>query len=335
MDIVRMRNGLGNQMFCYGLYKELQNRGRRVEMDLGFYSKYPDWPDKYCLEYVFPKIKIRPLDESIFNAVCDDYNARVIDAKQKEYFENHPEKKPFWGEKKEEVGCFREDIFNTQDCAFVGIWFSEKYFSNVRTELRGDFQFRKGEDKLLDIGERMRNEESVSINIRLGRKYSYINMKTPNGFEPGNIVKDGYYLQAIEKIKSILGRRIKWYVFTDAIDVLCGRRDALDVTEHFVEAESVSKSKDHSGYLEAVEEIMKVLNGLDVVYINNMTFDRYEDWYDMYLMSCARHNIIANSSFGWWGAWLNSNEDKVVIAPKKFLLSSKGTDICPENWIRV
>ncbi|WP_147273621.1 alpha-1,2-fucosyltransferase [Pedobacter chinensis] len=55
-------------------------------------------------------------------------------------------------------------------------------------------------------------------------------------------------------------------------------------------------------------------------------------WVDMYLMSQCEHHIVANSSFSWWGAWLNQNIDKIVIAPKKWF-NSEETNIIPKEWI--
>ncbi len=73
----------------------------------------------------------------------------------------------------------------------------------------------------------------------------------------------------------------------------------------------------------------------NAVFVSREMFDDYEDWYDMWLMSCCRHNIIANSSFSWWGAWLNGSMDKQVIAPRKWIAGKEISDICPESWIRI
>ena len=59
----------------------------------------------------------------------------------------------------------------------------------------------------------------------------------------------------------------------------------------------------------------------------------------MQLMSKCKHNIIANSSYSWWGAWLNTNFKKVVIGPKlwfsKNTINYDSSDILPKEWISI
>jgi hypothetical protein len=58
-----------------------------------------------------------------------------------------------------------------------------------------------------------------------------------------------------------------------------------------------------------------------------------QSFQDLRLISRCKHQIIANSSFSWWGAWLNSYENKTVIAPKKWFLNNKKTEsLFPPSW---
>ncbi|MBO4718238.1 MAG: alpha-1,2-fucosyltransferase [Prevotella sp.] len=56
---------------------------------------------------------------------------------------------------------------------------------------------------------------------------------------------------------------------------------------------------------------------------------------DMHLMSLCRHQIIANSSFSWWGAWLNTNKNKTVISPQKWWNIKDAHSPISNNWLRI
>ena len=59
-----------------------------------------------------------------------------------------------------------------------------------------------------------------------------------------------------------------------------------------------------------------------------------EDYEELFIMSRCKHNIIANSTFSWWGAWLNTNENKIVIGPNRWFVRST-LNIMPEEWIKL
>lgn len=108
------------------------------------------------------------------------------------------------------------------------------------------------------------------------------------------IVGPNYYDKAIAYIKSKLANP-HFFIFTD---------DIPWCEENFVGTEYtiVSENRNRDSYL------------------------------DMYMMSSCKHNVIANSSFSWWGAWLNKNNGNIVIAPSMWTKSIRSQSVCPSNW---
>ena len=80
----------------------------------------------------------------------------------------------------------------------------------------------------------------------------------------------------------------------------------------------------------AKENLKDVKN---IVYVENN--DRFHGIGDMHLISFCKHNIISNSTFSWWSAVLNKNENKIVIAPKRWSEKKNVTNIWLKDWIRM
>ncbi len=70
--------------------------------------------------------------------------------------------------------------------------------------------------------------------------------------------------------------------------------------------------------------------------IHNCTFIDSSSVVCLYLMSHCKHNIIANSTFSWWGAWLNENSNNIVITPQKWFVTERlsTADLIPKNWLQ-
>ena len=111
-------------------------------------------------------------------------------------------------------------------------------------------------------------------------------------------------------------------------------------TQDYYEAavEYIRRKERNAKFIYFSDDMNWVKNNIsssEAVYFEKNMFPDYEDWYDMYLMSICKHNIIANSSFSWWGAWLNQNEQKIVVAPAKWLGYSDTPDIWCDGWIKL
>ena len=82
-----------------------------------------------------------------------------------------------------------------------------------------------------------------------------------------------------------------------------------------------------------------VKNYLETKFSNlDAIFPQEKDYLELYLMSCCNHQILANSTFSWWGAYLNTNPDKRVIGPAKWFgpqNQNNDCDIIPPQWIKI
>jgi hypothetical protein len=108
----------------------------------------------------------------------------------------------------------------------------------------------------------------------------------------------------------------------------------LQTVEYYTKSiETIGKDKHYLIFSDDIQWCKENLS-----FIENKTFvEGNKDYEDLYLMSFCKDNIIANSSFSWWGAWLNKNNNKRVIYPSVwFGNNGQITDgIGCVNWIRI
>ena len=129
------------------------------------------------------------------------------------------------------------------------------------------------------------------------RRSDYLSKKNSSIFEPISL---NYYYSALELIKK-QHPNIKLFVFSD---------DNQWVMDNFK-------------------------TDLPTTFVTHNDVSRGYD--DLMLMSNCKHNITANSTFSWWGAWLNENPAKIVVTPSKWVKEDKYVepDLIPNNWIKV
>lgn len=107
---------------------------------------------------------------------------------------------------------------------------------------------------------------------------------------------------------------------------------------YFKAIENIRQKNPGSNFIffsDDMEWVRENINIENAFYYDANMVNKYEDWYDMYLMSKCQNNIIANSSFSWWGAWLNQNPNKIIIAPKRWYMNNDTPDIWCDGWIKL
>jgi len=289
MDIVRLKGGLGNQMFQYALAESLRSRGRTVGCSTGFYRQHRELAS-FMLDKVFPKIELNEVADEEFEKINIKWKEIKSNAGKRKEYESDMEKKFFYIEK--EDGAYDAEVFCSHDCVFVGYWQTEKYFLNIRQKILECFSFHNVDSSLLDYGERL-ERNYYSVHIRRGDYLDACEIY-------GGICTKMYYDSAIRYIK-----------------------------ERNPDAKFLFFSDDMEWVLKNFEKMQ------DYLFFDKSCFSDYQDWYDMYLMTKCAGNIVANSSFSWWGAWLNQNSHKIVIAPKIWFQMYAMKDIWCDGWIKI
>ncbi|MBN2395567.1 MAG: alpha-1,2-fucosyltransferase [Candidatus Atribacteria bacterium] len=178
---------------------------------------------------------------------------------------------------------------------FDGYWQDLNYIPFEPSLLKEKFEFKETLFSHEDFSLRTQIENTCSVSLHV-RRNDYLSKTNASIF--GNICTADYYNNSIHKIQEFLHSPV-FYIFSDDIQ-WCRKNFCFLKQCHFVD--------------------------------QNIAGNNFKD---MWLMKHCKHNIIANSSFSWWGAFLNQNEEKIVIAPKKWKNINDRNNIIPSAWIRI
>ena len=200
---------------------------------------------------------------------------------------------------KEPHGHFDSRVCAIRDNVILanGYWQSEKYFVDFADHIRSDFIPYNG--SISDEGLHLCREmmNTMSVAVHI-RRGDYITV--PAFAKVHGVLPMEYYFRAINYIREKVDEAY-FYIFSD--DIKWCRDSFKDIKNVRIVEHSVA-TRDHE---------------------------------DLWLMSQCKHNIIANSSYSWWGAWINENPNKVVISPERWFLEPpfNTKDLIPESWIKI
>ena len=182
-----------------------------------------------------------------------------------------------------------------------GYFQSERYFSSIAESLRNWFSPRAPLGDAATAALKRIETSRLPVSVHV-RRGDYLK---PGTTEYHGILGQPYYREALARLEARIGQDGELFVFSD---------DAA-----------------------AAEQVLNFLPKLRLTHVHG---DPERPWEDMALMARCRHHVIANSSFSWWGAWLNSSPNKVVVAPRAWFASAElkktnTADLYPAGWVMV
>ena len=304
--IIRISNGLGNQLFmyasAYAMSKEL-SRKLLVDNESSFYS------NKNISVYLLNNFNITSeiaSDNKKFKSLYG-YLKRKFLLKTDLFRKN----KLFYIEKKnkDKITNYNDDFKNKffdYNMYVEGYFESEKYFLNYKRSLSNEFKFKNPDIYKNNLYfDNISKSNSVALCIRQNRFIEGIN----NNNEVNRKKSWNYTLEQIEYINKsvqIIKSKIsnaKFFLWSNDFQNL--ESNFFDFDYQNINLNNVNNSID------------KTILGL-------------------YLLTNCKHYVVTGSSFNWWGAWLSPNQNKIIIRPshfKNFTFNNK--DLWPENWLSV
>ena len=207
-------------------------------------------------------------------------------------------------------------------------------------------------------------DEISNLNIVKEKAFSFDEniLKTPNdSYLDGYWQSEKYFKDILETIKKEISLKDK---FSDKIEKIAENiKNTSSISIHIRRGDYIKEAKTNAFhgtcsneyYIKGVKKISESIENPTIFVFSddikwcqdNLSFsyptifinenNSIKDYEEIILMSLCKHNIIANSSFSWWGAWLNNNPKKIVIAPKRWFANDKidSSDIIPLSWIKM
>ena len=141
------------------------------------------------------------------------------------------------------------------------------------------------------------------------------------------------FLNKISNKKNSVAVHIRWYRNINNEDLYHG-----NITQNYIDKamKKIETRVKNPFYFIFTNSKALFVKNIKIKDRNHEIIKGFKDYEDLISISECEHQIISNSTFGWWGAWLNLNKNKIVIVPKKWFLKKKTPlNLIPKNWTKV